>query len=110
MEHKSGCLLCGKEIVYLKNMEKRNCVYCNNEFEINERCEDGHYICNKCHSSGAIDIIEDYCLKSTSVNPVEIANIIMSHPSVKMHGPEHHFLLPAVMLTVFYNITNKKED
>jgi len=109
MEHKSGCLICGKEIVYLHSSEKGKCVYCNNEFDVNERCEEGHYICNKCHGSGAMDIIEEYCLKTSSVDPIEIANIIMSHPSVKMHGNEHHFLLPAVMLTVYYNLTNNTE-
>ena len=62
MEHKSGCLICGKEIVYLHSSEKGKCVYCNNEFDINERCEDGHYICDKCHGSVAMDIIEEYCL------------------------------------------------
>jgi hypothetical protein len=108
MEHKSGCLICGMEIVYLQSAEKGKCVYCNNESDINERCEDGHYICDKCHSSGAMDIIEKYCLQAESLNPVEIANTIMAHPSVKMHGPEHHFLLPAVMLSVYYRITNNK--
>jgi hypothetical protein len=108
MEYKSGCLFCGKEIVYLKSTEKNKCIYCNCDFDINERCEDGHYICDKCHSSGAMDIIEKYCLHAESFNPVEIANTIMAHPSVKMHGPEHHFLLPAVMLSVYYRITDNK--
>ncbi|MCX6230521.1 MAG: DUF5714 domain-containing protein [Bacteroidetes bacterium] len=109
MEHKSGCLICGNEIVYLQSNEISKCVYCNNEFNINERCEDGHYICDKCHSSGAMDIISAYCLQTASINPVEIANIIMKHPAVKMHGPEHHFLLPAVMLSVYYRITGNTE-
>lgn len=107
MEHKSGCLICAKEIVYLQTNEISRCVYCNHEFTISERCEDGHYICNKCHSSGAMDIITTYCLQTKSNNPVEIANLIMAHPAVKMHGPEHHYLLPAVMLSVYYRITGK---
>jgi hypothetical protein len=28
----------------------------------------------------------------------------MRNPVVKMHGPEHHFLLPAVLITSYYNI------
>jgi hypothetical protein len=52
-----------------------------------------------------MDIISAYCMQTLSVNPIEIANIIMKHPAVKMHGPEHHFLLPAVMLSVYYRIT-----
>ncbi len=29
------------------------------------------------------------------------------NPNVKMHGPEHHFLVPAVLLSAYYN--NKKD-
>ena len=109
MENKSGCLLCGKEIIYLQTPENSQCVFCKNEFIINEHCVDGHYICNKCHSSDTMDIIEKYCLHADSSDPIEMAITIMCHPSVKMHGPEHHFLMPAVMLTAFYNITNQRE-
>ena len=105
MEHKNGCLICGEDIVYLQIIENGNCVYCNKNFNISERCVNGHYICDACHSSGALDIIEDYCLQTTITDPLEIANHLMRHPSVKMHGPEHHFLLPAVLLTVYYRIT-----
>lgn len=36
----------------------------------------------------------------------------MNQPSIKMHGSEHHFLVPAVLLAAYYNLTNdmqKKE-
>ena len=29
---------------------------------------------------------------------------LMRNPNVKMHGPEHHFLVPAVLLVAYYNI------
>ena len=109
MEHKSGCLLCGKDIIYLQSPEKSKCVFCNNDFTINERCAEGHYICDTCHSSGAMDIIEEYSLHALSSDPVEMAITIMRHPSVKMHGPEHHFLMPAVMLTAYYNVIGTRE-
>ena len=28
----------------------------------------------------------------------------MRNPNMKMHGPEHHFLVPAVLLAAYYNI------
>jgi len=109
MEHKSGCLLCGKDIIYLQTPEKSLCVFCKNNFNINERCMDGHYICDQCHRSGAMDIIEEYSLHTLSSDPLEMAITIMRHPSVRMHGPEHHFLMPAVMLTAYYNITGHRD-
>jgi hypothetical protein len=30
----------------------------------------------------------------------------MRNPNVRMHGPEHHFLVPAVLLAAYYNIKN----
>jgi hypothetical protein len=33
----------------------------------------------------------------------------MHHPCVAMHGPEHHFLVPAVLLAVYFNL-KKDED
>jgi hypothetical protein len=106
MEHKSGCLVCGKELVYLKESESGNCIYCNKEFNISVRCTHGHFICDKCHSSCAMDIIEEYCQNTMALNPIDMANTIMQHPSVKMHGPEHHFLVPAVLLAAYYNLND----
>ena len=108
MKHKKGCLLCGKELIYLQSSENAKCVYCSKTFRINEQCIDGHYVCDNCHSSDAMDIITDFCLNTSSTNPYEIATTLMYHPSVKMHGPEHHFLVPAVLLAVFYNVTGEK--
>ena len=32
-----------------------------------------------------------------------MALTLMKSPSLKMHGPEHHFLIPAVLLCALYN-------
>jgi hypothetical protein len=39
-----------------------------------------------------------------------MAIILMRHPQLKMHGPEHHFLVPAVLLAAYYNITGEAES
>jgi hypothetical protein len=70
---------------------------------------EGHYICDVCHASPAIEIIKRSCLNSTSINPVKLAIMIMKHPSVKMHGPEHHFLVPAVLLACYYTRTEQRD-
>ena len=72
-------------------------------------CKNGHYICDVCHASPAIEIIRRTCLQATSLNPVQLATAIMKHPSVKMHGPEHHFLVPAVLLSCYYNQTGQTD-
>ncbi len=34
----------------------------------------------------------------------------MASPAIKMHGPEHHFITPAVLLTVMANFTEEKQN
>lgn len=45
----------------------------------------------------------DICLSETSKNPYEILDKLMSQPSCRMHGPEHHVLVGAALLTAYKN-------
>jgi hypothetical protein len=105
---KSGCVVCGEELIYGKN-EKLECFYCQKVFDSNVKCKEGHYVCDKCHSMPANDLIETYCIGSQLEDPLELALILMRNQRVKMHGPEHHFLVPAVLLTAYYNIKRDKK-
>ena len=106
-DHKTGCLVCGEELIYGNEPAKHECFYCKQASDSNMRCRNGHYVCDKCHSLPAMDLIENYCNSTKSENPLELALTLMRNPNVKMHGPEHHFLVPAVLLAAYYN--NKKE-
>jgi Family of unknown function (DUF5714) len=103
MEYKSGCLVCGAELVYLHQNESRSCFYCGQVQETSAYCANGHYVCDRCHSLGANDLIEQFCTHTQQTDPLEMAVTLMKNPAVKMHGPEHHFLVPAVLLAAFYN-------
>src|ERR1043165_1587455 len=100
---KSNCLLCGASLKYLTEAQTLTCALCGKEFLSEATCEQGHYICNSCHTSSANDLIEQVCIKSSSLRPVELAVSLMNSPAISMHGPEHHFLVPAVLLTSYYN-------
>jgi hypothetical protein len=41
---------------------------------------------------------------------VEIARIIMNSEQVAMHGPEHHFIVSAVLLTAYYNLKRDSKE
>ena len=102
MNFQSGCLICGKELEYDINHSERSCDFCGRKFESNVKCPDGHFICDECHSEDAFQVIYHICLETDIKDPLLLANTIMHHPAVKMHGPEHHFLVPAVLVTVYY--------
>jgi hypothetical protein len=102
--HKAGCLVCGGEIVYHDTYESHECFYCKQSREANVACTAGHYVCDECHSLSAINLIRQFCSSSELTDPLQMALILMQHPAVKMHGPEHHFMVPAVLLAAYYNV------
>ena len=113
MPHKVNCLVCGAELKYENGYRPMKCALCGQEYDANVACEQGHFICDACHSLPANDFIARFCIASKSKNPIEQANILMRDSRVKMHGPEHHFLVPAVLLSAYYNVngeTDEKED
>ena len=47
------------------------------------------------------DFIERYCIASDEPDPLAMALTLMRNPALKMHGPEHHFLVSAVLITAW---------
>jgi hypothetical protein len=103
MDYKTGCLVCGKQLVYIESASSDVCFYCGALSQTNATCIDGHYVCDGCHSASAKDLIEKYCINTASADPIAQAVLLMNNPAVKMHGPEHHFLVPAVLLASYFN-------
>lgn len=96
------CLICGAPLEYLPQDTMMKCFLCHKQELSKTRCVNGHYICNDCHTSG-MDSIMSICLSETSRNPVEILERLMSMPFCHMHGPEHHVLVGASLLTAYRN-------
>ncbi|MCP4179867.1 MAG: SAM-dependent methyltransferase [bacterium] len=109
MEHKNNCIICGADIIYLETQVEKTCYYCNFKSATNTICKSGHFICDSCHSAGALNLIEKFCISTDLMDPIEMVNILMKNPAVKMHGPEHHFLIPAVLITAYYNFLKQPE-
>src|SRR5512138_253613 len=106
----TGCLVCGAPLVYLAAAAPMTCALCGAARASNARCEAGHYACDACHAAPAREVIERTCAAAEDVDPVALAVRLMHHPSVKMHGPEHHFLVPAVLLAAWSNARGEPEQ
>lgn len=98
-----ACLVCGKPIVYYEKARQMECVMCHRQFESHAGCEDGHYVCDECHGAKGIEVILEGCKNSASKNPVELMQGLMGEPYIYMHGPEHHVMVGAALLTAYYN-------
>lgn len=101
-----GCSVCGQELVYAQEFTGKKCSLCGSTGMGNVECPDGHYVCDDCHRSSANERIEKFCLQENSTDPMKMAVRLMGYPWIKMHGPEHHYLVPAVLITSYYNLLN----
>ena len=110
--HTAGCLVCGADLVYHGQARTLSCVLCREEFHAHAACANGHFICDTCHGLPALDLIERTCRASAETDPLRLADTLMKNPAVKMHGPEHHFLVPAVLITAFSSVhgDERKEE
>lgn len=99
---KDECLICGAPLTYLENDTEMECALCHKKENSKTACEKGHYVCNECHTGG-IDSIVAVCLADASNNPVLILQKLMALPFCHMHGPEHHIMVGAALLTAYKN-------
>ena len=103
-------MICDADLVYLPVSEKMQCVLCKQIKEANACCSNRHFVCDSCHQMDAMEVIEQYCLEVPSTNPLLMANRLMNFPHIHMHGPEHHFLVPAVLISAWYTIKGVPEQ
>ncbi len=103
MESKENCGVCGKPLVYGTKEVLKRCDFCGQEFPALIYCPGGHYICDACHGRAALDILKDVLNTTKSTDPIEILEKVMAHPSVPMHGPEHHAMVPAIIVAAVKN-------
>lgn len=96
------CLICKARLEYLAEDEMMECAICHKQELSKTRCVDGHYVCSECHTQG-MDSIFGLCLLETSRDPIVILTKMMAMPFCHMHGPEHHVMVGAALLTAYKN-------
>lgn len=105
---KEECLICRKPLEYLEEDVLMECAVCHKKENSKTRCIQGHYVCSDCHTQG-MDSIIGLCLHEHSKNPIEIIDKMMAMPFCHMHGPEHHVMVGAALLTAYHNAGGKVE-
>jgi len=103
-----GCVICGEPLEYLTDSEEQTCEICGRRFSSNIRCSKGHYVCDECHKGDVLDQIEKLLAHSDETNPVRLAEKVLRLPTLKMHGPEYHSIVPGVLVATYQNKTGKR--
>ena len=96
------CLICKASLEYLAEDTPMECAICGKTELSKTRCVNGHYICSECHTQG-MDSIFGLCFSETAKDPLAILEKMMSMPFCHMHGPEHHVMVGAALLTAYKN-------
>ena len=96
------CLICKARLAYLTQDEIMECAICHKKEPSKTHCVNGHYVCSDCHTQG-MDSIFGLCLSEKSTDPVAIVRRMMDQPFCHMHGPEHHVMVGAALLTAYKN-------
>jgi LSD1 subclass zinc finger protein len=97
------CGVCAKPLVYATQSVTMRCAFCGKEEKTLIYCPDGHYICDSCHSKAAVDVLRGVLASTKTTDPLAIIEQVMSHPSVPMHGPEHHLIVPGAIVAAVRN-------
>ncbi len=108
-ERKVNCMICGGEVEYNNESTHCKCYYCGLEEESYFKCENGHYVCDSCHTHDSLDVIRHICLNTDLKNPMDLAEKMLEHPKIHMFGPEHHSLIPAALVAAYQNYIGKKD-
>ena len=96
------CLICRAALEYLEAGEPMQCAVCLKKELSKTRCINGHYVCGDCHTAG-LDSVIGLCLSETGKDPIAVLDKMMSLPFCHMHGPEHHVMVGAALLTAYKN-------
>jgi MoaA/NifB/PqqE/SkfB family radical SAM enzyme/ubiquinone/menaquinone biosynthesis C-methylase UbiE len=108
--YKQGCMVCGVELIYAETIQSKACHYCQKVKLSDARCANGHFVCDACHTRDAVEIIKQVCLNTRERDALRLMQTIRSHPHFGQHGPEHHSLVPAVILTALRNSGDEISD
>jgi MoaA/NifB/PqqE/SkfB family radical SAM enzyme/SAM-dependent methyltransferase len=98
------CMVCGAPLRYPDEEEVQPCSYCGNRFHANALCDNGHYVCDACHTKDGIAAIKRICLTAGETDMIALLRKIRSHPAIPVHGPEHHAMVPGIILAAYRNL------
>ncbi len=100
----SGCLICGAPIVYMDVPQRLRCSICGTIKLSSSKCKNGHFCCDLCHIEDPLEVIRKICLNTTETDMIALMKRIRANRRFPLHGPEHHAMVPGIMLSTYRNL------
>lgn len=104
-EELGTCEICGQPLVFAQISKPMKCQVCGESFESRIVCREGHFVCDHCHGGDVLSQMEQVLSSTKEENPIRLAELLFALPTMRVHGPEHHSLVPAVLETAYQNIS-----
>jgi hypothetical protein len=95
--------VCGAALTYVPTAPERVCQVCGRTAPADAECVHGHFVCDRCHRSGPVALLAGACLASREADATVLLRAVRTRSRCALHGPEHHALVPAVILTALRN-------
>jgi hypothetical protein len=108
--HTVDCAVCASPLVYSDEARTMSCSVCGHQQQTLIWCPHGHFVCDACHEMSALEVLMEVIATSRSTDPAEILERVMAHPKVCMHGPEHHVIVPAVIVAAYHDADGGDQD
>jgi MoaA/NifB/PqqE/SkfB family radical SAM enzyme/2-polyprenyl-3-methyl-5-hydroxy-6-metoxy-1,4-benzoquinol methylase len=110
-KRKRDCLICGSELIYSTRASQLSCHYCGKSAQGEISCPE-HYVCDDCHQTDGLAVIKQVCTTTGEQDLLALLHLLRSHPALPLHGPEHHALVPGIILAAWLNCggSGSKQD
>ncbi len=99
----TDCGVCGRPLVYAADSVVRACDLCGAEKTTMIFCPDGHFVCDACHGAATSEVVRRVLATTTLRDPAAILEQLMALPGLPLHGPEHHAIVPGVVVAAARN-------
>jgi hypothetical protein len=103
-------MVCGAELIYPDPPAATPCAYCGESSIAEATCADGHFVCDACHVAEGRAVVERTCLSTDETDMIALLQRIRSHPAIPVHGPEHHAMVPGIIVATYRNLGGRVED
>jgi len=102
--HTADCMVCGQPLVYTATEQAAACAFCRQPAMTGTLCAAGHYVCDHCHGAEMAAVLERICLTTSETDMIALLGAIRRHPRLPLHGPEHHVMIPGIILATYRNL------
>ncbi len=100
----TNCMICNAPLEYHNTSVIKSCFYCNQQISSNASCRNGHFVCDTCHAGEAVAVIAQICQHTGETDMITLLKKLRAHPAAHLHGPEHHVMVPAIIVSTYRNL------